>query len=379
MLIVTVASLLLTGSVIWASGVLQTAPVPAPNKPIVTSEVRVIAVQPGQHTGTLPGFGELRSRNEIQLSTRVAGRVVKIYPQAERGLRVSAGTPLLQIEDVSYRMAVAEARQALADAELNLQQETQRATRARAEWEAANFDGAPTDLALRVPQLKAARQAVGAATVRLENAENDLQLTLLRAPIDAIVVNRFISRGDSLNAGVHAFELVSTDRVEARIPLSASQWSQLDIRTNQTVSITAPEGGGIWSGYVLRVEQHVDPSDRQRGLIIAVDQPLEQQPPLLPGTFITASIPTRTYRNAYRLPATALSNDGFAWWVDENLLAKIKPDQVIYLDDEILLIAQQSYGLMRFVVRPLAEFRAGLPVQPVTVTPPSATNGWPQI
>ncbi|MEM9620677.1 MAG: efflux RND transporter periplasmic adaptor subunit [Pseudomonadota bacterium] len=353
------AGFFLLAALAWTSGTFHDDTLTeAPQTPI-TPTISVIDRSPGAHSGTITAFGEMRSRFEVQLSSQVSGRVVRTSANAERGMRLSTGDVLLKIEDVSYRMAVAEAQQGVADAKLQWKQESRQADRAREEWDNANFAGEPSDLALRVPQLELARQAILAAEARLRNAQNNLQLTELSAPFDAIVVERSAAVGDVLTVGTPTFKIASVDRVEARIPLAASQWRELDLQQLQHIALRSPETGHTWTGYLLRTDQHVDAQDRQRGLVVAVDHPLERQPPLYPGTFVAADIPTRTYTDAYRLPASALSAEGHVWWVNESLLARARPDTVAHLNDEILLVVDDFSGPIQFVVRPLANFNMG--------------------
>ena len=95
------------------------------------------------------------------------------------------------------------------------------------------------------------------------------------------------------------------------------------------VELTSVENGQNWSGRILRLEQHLDDTTRQRALIIAVDRPLDLDTPLLPGTFVKALIKGRSVDNLWKLPSAALSQRGEIWYVKaDKTLDKFSTDPV---------------------------------------------------
>ncbi|MEM6773790.1 MAG: efflux RND transporter periplasmic adaptor subunit [Pseudomonadota bacterium] len=359
---------LLALALVFASG--RFAPEPAATEPAAppVPEARVITSVPGRHQGAITAFGQARARFEVTLSAQVSGRVLAVATEADSGFEVGPERVLVEIEDIQYRMAVADGRRALADARLNLQQEQRQAERALAEWKSAAFDEEPSDLALRVPQLAAADAAIESAASALVNAENNLRLTKVAAPFSAVVVERLVGPGDVVQMGTPLLRIASVDRVEVRVPLSAQQWSAIAPEAGAAVTVIGPDSAQRWPGYVLRLEQHMGRDDRQRALVIAVDEPLAREQPLYPGTFVSIDVPTRLVEAAYRLPATALSPDGLLWMADsQGALSAIEPRRTINLNDEILAIAPYPLGEASFLVRPLANLTVGSRVQPVEI------------
>ena len=62
--------------------------------------------------------GEVRPRTEVDIVAQVAGRVVAVSPEFTEGGRVTPGAALVTIEDTDHRLALGEARAAVADADL---------------------------------------------------------------------------------------------------------------------------------------------------------------------------------------------------------------------------------------------------------------------
>ncbi|MEM9743192.1 MAG: efflux RND transporter periplasmic adaptor subunit [Pseudomonadota bacterium] len=359
-----VAALVL--SLVYAQG--SDAPNAAAPEPVATviPEARVVRVRPAHHRGELTAFGQARSRFEVTLAAQVSGRVTNVATEADSGFIVDGERVLITIEDIQYRMAVADARRALADAELTQLQERRQSERAREEWEAAELDEAPSDLALRVPQLAAADAAIGSARASLANARNNLRLTRIRAPFSAVLVERLVGPGAVVQPGTPLLRIASVDRAEIRVPLSAAQWSTIDSESGAPVTIIGPDSMEQWEGYVLRVEQHVGRDDRQRALVVALDEPMAAAQPLRSGTFVSVTLPTQDIGDAYRLPATALDPNGRVWRVDAD--GRAMPFEIastISLNDEVVVQPRTPLGEIDVLVRPLANLTEGTRVKPI--------------
>jgi RND family efflux transporter MFP subunit len=364
------AALALLLALVYASGIFVTqAPPEAPRAP-VAPEARVMTVRPSTHGGTVTAFGQARARFEVTLAAQVSGQVTAVAVEADSGFQVDERRVLVEIEDLPYRMAVADAERALADAELRLQQERRQADRALKEWQVAELEEEPSALALREPQLAAAEAAIASAEASLANARNNLRLTRVTAPFPAVVVERLVGPGDVVQPGTPLVRIASLDRAEIRVPLSDRQWASIRAETGAAVTVIGPDAEEHWPGYVLRLEQHRGRATRQRALVIAVDAPLARERPLLPGTFVSVAVPTRKLTEAYRLPATALSADGLLWHAGgDGRLSTFRPERTIALDDEILAVPPEPLGEVSILVQPLASLTVGSRVRAVEINP----------
>ena len=352
---------------LWASDLVQPARAPT-TAPIaqLPPEVRVISARRGTHRGQLIGYGETRARYDLQLTAQVSGRVTSVDDGVESGRTVTPDQVLFRIDDTPFRMALAEAKQSRADAELKLVQEQGQADRAKAEWASAELNIPASPLVFREPQLTAAKTAIAAASARVENARNDLTHTRVVAPFPALVVERLVGPGDFVTSGMPLAHLVSLDRVEVRVPLSGSQWSIIDDTVNGPVRISTQSGSEHWSGYVLRTERHVNNENRQRALVIAVDEPLKQEPPLYPGTFVAVEVPSRPIESAYRLPASALSTDGYLWQItSDNRAERFKPLVHYKFNEHIVAVPPDTVADASIVVKPLASLTRNTLVEPL--------------
>lgn len=348
-------------------------------KPMKTQEeshpdVSVLSVTPAGYAARVTAWGAVSPHYELSVSSQVEGRVVTLADGFETGAVVKKGTVLVQLEEVAYRSAVDEAASALSEARVSLLEEEREALQARTEWKASGVSGKPaSELVLRGPQLAAAKAAVTAAETALAQAREDLDHTRITVPFDAVVVTREVAPGAYLQAGSAVATLYSVDRAEVTLSLSAEEWSRLPESDqmnsgNWPVTLTRIKDSGSWTGRILRAERHLDASSRQRNLIIAVDHPLDADPPLLAGTFVKADITGRQLENLWRLPGSALSQKGEVWYVTADKSLAAVSTEPVFTDGDFVYVsppAELSSATCQVLVHPLNSYLQGMVVNPV--------------
>ncbi|MBA2880356.1 RND family efflux transporter MFP subunit [Desulfosalsimonas propionicica] len=338
-----------------------------PNVSVVTVDTARYRASVSAHAAAFPHF-------DLTLVSQVSGRVQSLAEDFEPGKRLKKGHTLARLEDSDYRAEVAAAKQDLSDAQLNLLEENREALQAKAEWEASGVGGKPeSELVLRKPQVAAAEAAVANARAALASARKDLARTRITAPFDALVVERMISPGSYVQAGTDIARLYSTDRAEIFVSLSAKDWSKLPgARLLESGGWNAElqniGNGQTWSARVLRAEQHLEEATRQRDLILAVDNPLDSKPPFLPGTFIKATIPGRSMENLWKLPGSALSQEGEIWYVKADDTLAAFSAAVCFSDEKAMYVPVPEAlrkSEQRVLVHPLTSYMRGMRVRPV--------------
>ncbi|UGA56555.1 efflux RND transporter periplasmic adaptor subunit [Vibrio sp. VB16] len=338
--------------------------------------VVVLEVEADTYKALVKGYGEASAHYAITYSSEVSGRVESLMPKFATGQLVKQGEVLATLENTSYLQAVAAANSNLAQAELDLLEEQRTGEQARLEWKRSGMTGEPNSpLVLRKPQLAAQQAVVENAKISLRKAQQDLEKTIIRAPFNALIVERYIQPGSYAQVGTSVAELYSTDRVEIDIPLSMKQWQTLPKLTNKDLSnqdqppwpvtLYSADGENSWQGYVTRVEQHVDVTSRQRSLIIAVDKPFEQDIGLFPGTFVQAYIEGAVLDNTWELPASAISQQGDLWYLTENnQLNKVPANKVFEKSGSVYVSPIENLTAVKIIKRPLSNYVVGMLVTP---------------
>ena len=257
---------------------------------------------------------------------------------------------------------------------MTLLEEERQALQAEAEWRASGLEGEPdSPLALRQPQLAAARTALDNAQAAVDSARYDLAQTRITLPFDALVISRDIAPGSYLQAGTQVATVYSSDRVEITLSLPARDWQNLPdgdrlLSGAWPVTLTGVENGQQWQGRVLRTEQHLDSTTRQRSLVVAVDQPLALEKPLLPGTFLKARLVGDQVDGLWQLPSSALSQRGEIWFVDtDEQLDHFATDPLFNDGEHIYVRAPKTLAgtPIQVLSHPLNSYLKGMLVNPV--------------
>ncbi|MCG8428520.1 MAG: efflux RND transporter periplasmic adaptor subunit [Chromatiales bacterium] len=376
-MITLVAIMVLPAAIAYTSFAIENQPAPAVNNsPAPLPVVSVISVKTKTHQARLQGHGKARPHFELTLKAEVEGRITAVGPQLEIGHRIDTETVLATIDPIPFEQGVAAAKQSLAEAQLALLQEQREAERARDEWQRANLgDAKASPLLLRKPQLEAAKARLEQARAMLKQAESDLSRTRIRAPFEAIVVERHVAPGQYVKPEEAIATLYSVDRMDVRINLPVQQWSLLpdidQLNGNDAVVLTSTNGER-WFGTVSQIDQHIDNNSRQRSLVVSVANPLQQSPPLLAGTFLTAQIVGIHQGDLLAVPASSLTSTGDIWYVtDASRLAHFQArivfqqDGTLYVQAPAGLEGDRSNRSLAVLTAPLSSYVSGQVVAPL--------------
>lgn len=376
-ILVTVVAVVCIGLAIMYNGykMAESANAPRPAETKVSApNVSVMLATPGHYQAYVTGHGEAQAHWALTLKAQVQGEVIDMSSQFATGNIVEKGTVLATLDSTQYAQALASAKAALAEAELALQEEKDLGTQAKREWQRSGVTQAPSSpLVYRTLQLEAAQANADNALFALKTAQRDEINTRISAAFDGVILSRDIDLGSYVNIGDTIATLNSTDKVEIAVPLSLAQWQNLGRELAAPVTLQDVTTGTRWTGYIARFEQHLDDNSRQRNVIVALDKPFEQSNPLLPGTFLSAEITGKKLSNVVKLPASAVSQNGQVWFVNEqNILVNVMADKVFERGEYVYIKPIDGVSEAKVVTRPLVSYLAGMQVTPLVE--PSATE-----
>lgn len=341
-------------------------PKPEPAKSVAPN-VSVINAVPSTYQAYVSGHGEAKAHWALSLKAQVKGEITNMSEQFATGNVVKKGQVLAQIDNTEYLQAVASAKATLADAKLALQEEQDLGNQAKREWQRSGVTQAPSSpLVFRTLQLEAAQATADNAQYALQTAQRDEKNTHISAPFDAVILSRDVDLGTYVNIGDTLATLNSTDKVEISVPLSLSQWQNLASDKSGEVILSDVTTQNQWQGYIARFEQHLDDSSRQRSVVVALDKPFEQATPLLPGTFLAVQIAGKALNNVIKLPASAVSQEGLIWYVNEqNTLMSIQAQKLFERGDYVYISPIEGHTNLRVVARPLVSYLNDMLVNPI--------------
>ena len=374
---VLIALGIVAGSVAVAVFLVSLAPEPERlDPPSQLPFVTTAAVAAG--SGPIPvfGAGTVRPSAEVAITPQVGGRVEWVDPAFQSGGRFDAGQTLFRIEEEDYVVRLREAEATLADRQVAFLEAREEAAIARAEYEryAEREPGSiplseASPLALREPQLNAARAALDRDEARVAEANLAVARTRVNAPFNGYVRDESVDVGQFVAPGQPVGRLFAADAVEVVAPLSDANaalipglWDQRAGDAGQRIAARViAEYGDIryaWDGYVDRAEASLDEQSRTIDVIVRVPDPftagtpagvttaLDGTPPLLVGKFVDVEIQGLAPQSYFRVRRAALQPGNEVWAVDDNGAVTIVPVRTLQRgDDEVYVTGALRDGL----------------------------------
>lgn len=293
--------------------------------------------------------GEVRPRNEVNVTPQVGGRIAYIADQFEDGGYLAKGQVIARLDTADYELAVVRAKAGVASAQQRLFREEAEAELAIRDLEELGV-AQSSPLARREPQLAEAKAALDSAYAQLSEANLALERTIIRAPFDARIRERTADLGQFVSTGQALGRVFSVDSVQVSLPLTDEQIGQLNLplafaETNENpgpeVVFTAAVGGKMrtWRGRITRTAAAVNSQSRLITAFGEVEQPYgtgsDNGAPMAPGLFVTATVNAATVENVLWAPRAALrgNDELYIGNPDEGTLS-IRPIDVLHSDTE---------------------------------------------
>ncbi len=248
------------------------------------AEVRTAKVG-ADHRVVIAGTGTLWAAQETVVFAEVPARVVKLL--AEEGDVVKEGAPLLELDTADFQMGLRKAEADLKGAQLML-------TETKLEYDRAtkvHGDGALSQAALDGMQLKLdlTDNGVKLAAIGLDAARRRMAQTVIRAPYDALVVNRLASIGTLIQVMPPTAIYRLQDLRHLRLKIKVSEMSMRQVAEGDRIEARFEGAGRDVVAKVDTIIGSVDPMSRTFEVVANLDND-DYQHLLKPGAFATARI-----------------------------------------------------------------------------------------
>ena len=312
-------------------------------------ETRVIELHVQDFPTTIQTRGVIRAHNEVILTPQVPGKIIRILPGFEDGAFFAEGDVLVELDPQDFETAVIVAEAQLARAISAHAQEETRAKQARLNWEDLGYDEEPSELVLRLPQLREAKANVKSATAQLEQAKRNLERTKVRAPFDGRVRQRTVGLGQSVGTGTALGTVFAIDFAEVRLPISARDMAFLtlpegpeDPPVEVQLRDALNHGETVWTAKIIRTEGALDKDSLDLFAIARIFDAFgrkSERPPLRIGQPVVASIPGRVLKDVIVIPRFAVRHLDQIILVDPNeLTIESRRIETIWSDEEHIVI-----------------------------------------
>ena len=233
--------------------------------------------------------GSVAAWEQVSLGVELSGqRVAQV--RVEVGDVVTAGQPLLQLDDRSLAMELRQAQAALAQADANLAVASANARRGeRLKRDQLIADSEADQLISGELGAKAQRQT---AQAQLENARLRMGFTTLAAPHAGVISERTVQPGQVVSAGTQLLSLIRDGRLEWRAELPESELILL--APGAKARLVGPDGAAV-EGTVRVVSPALDAQSRTGTVYVDLPAPGALRAGMYAqGDLVLGAMPART-------------------------------------------------------------------------------------
>jgi HlyD family secretion protein len=280
-------------------------------------EQRIPAVEAVQVIrGTLPLeerlAGSVRARNQTEIYAENAAPLVEVL--ANDGDVVAAGTPLARLRATEFEERVRQAVSARQVAEARVKQAEAALTRAEAALRrmqamsdrdlasAADLETAQAEAASADANLALVRAELEQAASLLQERRNELDETIIRAPIDGVVGGRNAEVGRLVNTSEPLFVIGDIEQMRVSVTLTQRMLGYIDTGTSVNIFSDAAPDDAIRAS-ITRISPFLHPVTRTTEAEIEVK---EHDGLLRPGMFVTVDVLHGESRLAALVPNSAI-------------------------------------------------------------------------
>ena len=281
-------------------------------------EVRTVTVTVGDVVDTVVATGSLEAVTTVQVGSQVSGIIQDLY--VDYNSIVRAGDVIMRLDPSLFETQTEQARANLLRAEADVERLEVAADDARVQLarsvdlaareliSATELEAAEVGARAAGAQLKSAAAQVVQARAALRQHEVNLEHTVIRAPIDGIVISRLVDVGQTVAASLQAPELfvIAADLTKMRVIANVDESDVGRIRPRQRVTFTVDAyPSDEFEGTVSQVR--LEPVVTQNVVTYAtvVDAP-NPALKLKPGMTATITLEIARRENVLRIPNAAL-------------------------------------------------------------------------
>ena len=313
-----------------------------------TTDVRVEQVGRRDLVAKVTASGHIEPKRSVDISADISGRIVEL--PVEEGQDVTEGDLLLIIDPARYRAAVQQARAGLAEARAREAQARSGYEQAQRDYERTRalkqatpdlltdqeLELSRTEAAVQEALWMAAEHGVERAQASLDEAQDLLDKTVIRAPMSGRITRLNVERGETAivgtmnNPGSLLLTVADLSEMEAVVEVDETDVPEISIGDSTVIEIDAFPGR-MFVGRVTKIgNSSIRPrsslqSSAEQAIDFEVRIELDDPPPgIRPDLSATSDVVTASSRNALAIPIislTLVSRDDIEEIPNENLPA----------------------------------------------------------
>ncbi len=276
------------------------------------------AVDKGTVTAIVDTTGTLNPVTIVDIGSQVSGKIENIY--VDFNSQVKSGQVLAKLEQLNFQTKVQQneanfssSKAALEKSKVTLENSRKKYERSKSLFEKEllsyeEYETAETQYFSAKADLQSAEARLEQAQAQLDTSKVDLTYTIIKSPIDGVVINRNVNAGQTVAASFQAPVLfqVANDLTKMQVECSVDEADIGRVKEGQTARFTVdafPDEN--FTGIVKQVRYSPEVIQNVVTYTTIVDvKNLEMK--LRPGMTATISIVVGEAKNALRVPNSAL-------------------------------------------------------------------------
>jgi len=307
--------------------------------------VNTAQVEPHQFQTTLEVLGELEPQAEVDVMSRISGRLQQVL--VNRGDPVREGQLLVVVDDVDLRQQIirAEAAIAVARAGVNREEATYRnlllqVKRYQNLHEEAlistqELEDLESRLLVAEAQVELAKAQVQQAEASLRELGIQQEQTRIYSPLDGFVGTRHLDPGALVSPSVSILTVLNLNRVKTVVPVVEGAIQRVRVGLPAEIVVDAyPDQ--IFEGTVTRITPFLNPETRSADAEIEIANPNQI---LKPGMFARVKIDARIIRDALSIPRSALLTRGIqkgVYLLTEDMVTVFQPIEIGQIKGQVV-------------------------------------------
>jgi HlyD family secretion protein len=277
-----------------------------------------VKVERGTIVSTVAATGNLSAVTTVQVGTQVSGTIQKLY--VDYNSRVKKGQAIAEIDPSLFNASVEQARGNAFSADANLQKARVTLTDAARTLQRnkqllkegiisqSDYDVSETAWQAAKASLKSAEGSVSQTKGALQQARTNLRYSIIRSPVDGVVISRAIDVGQTVAASFQTPTLftIAQDLTKMQIEVSVDEADISRIRLDQNATFTVdayPEQQFRGKVVQIRSAPIITQNVVTYVVVVNVDN---KELKLKPGMTANVTIEVASRDNVLKLPPAAL-------------------------------------------------------------------------
>jgi HlyD family secretion protein len=281
-------------------------------------QYELTAIDKGTVTALVDTTGTLNPVTIVDIGSQVSGKIEQIY--VDFNSQVKAGQVLAELDQLNFQTKVQQNEAnylssvaAVEKSKVSLENSKKRLDRAKSLFEKEllsfeEFETAEVQYFSAKADLQSSEARLEQAKAQLDTSKVDLTYTIIKSPIDGVVINRSVNVGQTVAASFQAPVLfqVANDLTKMQVECSVDEADIGRVKEGQTARFTVDAfPNDNFTGIVkqVRYSPEVIQNVVTYTTIVDVENP---EMKLRPGMTATISIVVGEAKNALRVPNSAL-------------------------------------------------------------------------